>query len=136
MKKISVSALCRTGVIAAIYFCISVVFAPISFGAVQVRVSEALTILPTLSPLGIYGVTIGCLLTNIYGISTGANVLGAADVFFGTMATFVSALLTYKLRNVNFKGFPLLSTLPPIIINAAVVGAELSFALMGSAFDS
>ena len=135
MKKISLFSLCRISLIAALYFCISFAFAPISFGVIQVRISEALTILPAISPLGIWGVTIGCALTNLYGISTGANILGAADVFFGTFATLLAALATRKLAKTTFKGLPILATLPPIIINAIVVGAELSFAIVGSVFN-
>ncbi len=129
MKKISVNSLCRVSLIAALYFCISLVFAPISFGNIQMRIAEALTILPAVSPLGILGVTIGCALANLYGAFTGANILGIMDVLFGTLATLIAALLTRGLRNVTFKGLPIAATIPPIIINAVVVGAELAFVI-------
>ena len=131
MKKISTNALCRVSLIAALYFCVSLVFAPISFGNIQMRIAEALTILPALSPLGVPGVTIGCALANLYGAFTGANILGIMDVFFGTLATFIAALLTRMLRNITFKGLPIASTLPPIIVNAIVIGAELAFVIGG-----
>lgn len=132
MKKISTNALCRVSLIAALYFCISLVFAPISFGNIQMRIAEALTILPALSPLGVLGVTIGCALANLYGAFTGANILGIMDVLFGTLATLVAAILTRMLRKITFKGLPIVSTLPPIIVNAIVVGAELAFVIGGT----
>lgn len=131
MKKISVRDLCRQSLIAAAYFAISLVFLPLSFGPVQVRIAEGLTLLPILSPLSIWGVTVGCALTNTYGIAAGTNILGAADMFFGTGATFVAAMLTRKLSNIRWFGLPILATLPPILINALVIGAELTFMMTG-----
>ncbi|MEG1774740.1 MAG: QueT transporter family protein [Oscillospiraceae bacterium] len=131
MKKISAKALARCGVIAALYVVISVLLLPITFGMMQVRVSEALTLLPVLSPLGVWGVTIGCLLTNAYGVAAGANILGAADLLFGTAATLAAALATRGLRRIRCCGLPVASALPPILINAAVIGAELTFAETG-----
>ena len=66
-KKYSALYLAQSGAIAAIYVVLTMVFRPISFGAVQVRVSEALTLLPVLSPVAVAGVTVGCLLTNAWG---------------------------------------------------------------------
>ena len=127
MKKISPKKICRISLIAALYLALSVFFAPIAFGNVQMRVSEALTILPVLSPLGVPGVTIGCLLANLYGAFTGANILGFMDVFFGTTATFISAILTRLMRKTVIKGLPIVPAIPTVIINAIVVGAELSY---------
>ena len=135
MKKSSARNLCRISLTAAIYFCLSVAFAPISFGSVQMRVSEALTILPAMSPMGIWGVTLGCLISNLYGAFTGANILGILDVIFGTTATFLAALLSYFLRKVMIFKMPVFSALPPIIINAVVIGAELSYVTSGSLFS-
>ena len=64
MKKISPTDLSRCSMMAALYAAVSIVLLPISFGAVQVRLSEALTILPVYTPLGVWGVTLGCLITN------------------------------------------------------------------------
>lgn len=76
MKKISVRTLTRCAVIAALYAAVSIAMLPLAFGAVQARVSEALTLLPVLTPLAVPGVTIGCLITNAYGVAAGANILG------------------------------------------------------------
>lgn len=82
-------------------------------GAVQARVSEALTLLPVLTPLAVPGVTIGCLITNAYGVAAGANILGAADILLGTAATLAAALLTRALRRFTVFGLPLPASLPP-----------------------
>ncbi len=123
--------LARAGMIAAIYFALGIAFLPINFGAVQVRIPEALTLLPVLTPLGIYGVTIGCAITNFYGLAMGANILGAADIVIGSAATLVAAIMSYQLRGYRFKGMPLLAAIPPILVNAIVIGGELCFAITG-----
>ncbi len=126
MKKISVRSLTRGGVIAALYAACSIALAPISFGLVQLRVSEALTLLPVLTPTAVAGVTVGCLITNAWGVAAGANILGAADVLLGTAATLAAALMTRRLRK-----HPLLAAVPPVVCNAVVIGAELTFAETG-----
>lgn len=135
MKKISPKDLSRCSMMAALYAAVSIVLLPISFGAVQVRLSEALTILPVYTPLGVWGTTLGCLITNAYGVSVGANILGAADIVIGTSATLVAALMTRWLRNFRIKGMPVAATLPPILVNAVVIGAELTFAETGKIFS-
>jgi len=126
MKKISTRSLVQASLIAAAYTVVSIALAPISFGAVQVRVSEALTLLPVWSPVAVVGVSVGCLLTNAWGVAAGANILGAADILLGTLATLSAALLTRALRK-----RPLLAALPPVLVNAVVIGAELAFAETG-----
>lgn len=115
------------GLIASLYTVLGILFAPITYGPVQVRLGEALTLLPVFGGKStIWGVTIGCLLTNIYGAITGANILGSVDIFVGTSATLVAALLTYAFRNIKIKGVPFVSALPPVIVNALVIGLELT----------
>ncbi len=132
MQKKSLRSLAAGGVIAAAYAALSLVLAPLTFGAVQCRVSEALTLLPVASPASIWGVSLGCLITNAVGAGTGANFLGALDILFGTAATVAAALATRALGRFRFKGLPVLSALPPILINAAVIGAEWCWAATGS----
>lgn len=116
--------------IAAAYTAIGIVLLPLSFGAVQVRISEALTLLPVFSPLGIWGVTLGCAITNAIGFASGANILGALDIVFGTLATLIAAVMSYRLRDIRFFGLPILSAIPPVILNAVVIGMELTYFLM------
>ncbi len=132
MRKTSTNKLARIALIAALYAALSLALAPLSFGMMQVRVSEALTLLPVIMPGAIVGVTVGCFVTNLVGVFTGANILGVLDVFFGTLATFCAAVCTYRLRNVRAKGLPLLAAVPPIVINAVVVGAQLTFVTVGT----
>lgn len=78
----------RAAVIAAVYSVLTILLAPLSYGPVQIRFSEALTILPLLFPEAVIGVTVGCLIANIFnGMWT--------DMVFGTLATFTAAVLTY-----------------------------------------
>ena len=84
--------------IAAVYCAVSLLLLPLSFGAVQVRVSEALTLLPVLSPDAIVGVTLGCALTNALGSS-----MGLIDVVVGTSATLIAALMSWALRKARVR---------------------------------
>lgn len=136
MNKISSRNLTRCAMIAALYAVISIAFLPISFGAVQARISEALTLLPVLTPLGIIGVTLGCLITNAYGVAAGANILGAADIVIGTAATLIAALMTRGLRKYRIKGIPVLASIPPVVINAVIIGTELTYAETSSSSNS
>ena len=104
--------------IAAIYAVLTVALAPISYQAVQVRVAEALTVLPFFSTLSIPGLFVGCLVANLLGLLfTG---LGWYDVVFGSLATLLAAYLTSKMPR------PFLAPIPPIVVNALVVGAYVS----------
>ena len=120
-KKLSVRRLVRCAVIAAVYVVVCLVLAPFSYGAVQVRVAEALCLLPVFGAEYIIGVTLGCLLANLLGST-------AIDVVFGTLATLMACLVTYKLRNVRIKGLAIPASLPPVIFNMIIVGAfEITF---------
>ena len=80
-------ALTRAGIIGAVYVVLTMALFPLSFGAVQVRISEGLTLLPLIFPESVLGLTVGCLISNLFGN-------GVIDVVFGTLATFLSAILT------------------------------------------
>lgn len=95
----------------------------LAFGPVQLRLSEVLTILPVFTPAAIPGLAVGCFISNIGSF----NVI---DMVFGTLATLAAAFLTYYLRNVKFKGVPFLALLPPVIINAVVIGFEIAIFFM------
>ena len=108
--------LARAGIIGAIYVGLSLLFYPISYGGVQVRISEGLSLLPLVFPEAIWGLSIGCLISNLFGN-------GPLDIIFGTLATLVSSLLTYiigkTVKNTPLKIF--LGGLFPVVINAVVV---------------
>ena len=105
----------QAGIIGAIYAVLTIVFAPISYGQIQVRISEALTILPFFTPAAIPGLFVGCLIANLYGG------LGLVDIAFGSLASLLSAYLAYRIRKYKF-----MVPLPAIIINGIVVGIILN----------
>ena len=123
-KSAAIRRLTSGALIAAAYTAVSLALAPLSFGYSQIRVSEALTLLPLFSPSAVWGVTLGCAITNAAGAAMGAN-FGVADVLLGTLATLAAALLTARLNRPRIAGLPLLAPLPPVVLNALVVGWEL-----------
>ncbi len=118
MKNKSVLFMTQAAMIATIYVVLTVVFAPFSFGQVQVRISEALTILPFFTPAAIPGLYIGCLIGNIIG---GAIL---PDIIFGSFATLIGAAFTYLLR----KQSKFLAPIPPIAANTIIVPFVLYYA--------
>jgi uncharacterized membrane protein len=102
--------------IAALYAALTIILAPISYGPIQVRVAEALTVLPYVLPQAIPGLYIGCMTANIWGG------LGPVDIFGGSAVTLIAALLTFHLRHYNK---PWLAPLPPVVLNAVAVGCYL-----------
>ncbi len=102
----------QAAIIAALYVVITYFVAAFNLasGAIQVRISEALTILPVFTPAAIPGLFIGCLLANTL---TGAVIW---DIIFGSLATLIATIGTYLLRKTKF-----LYTLPPVLSNAIIV---------------
>ncbi|MCI8783130.1 MAG: QueT transporter family protein [Dorea sp.] len=117
MKKPNTAFLSQAAMIAAVYVVLTYVFAPFSFGEIQVRIAEALTILPLFTPAAVPGLFIGCLIGNILG---GAIL---PDIVFGSIATLIGAFGTYLLRN----QLPVLAPLPPILANTVIVPFILHF---------
>ncbi len=120
--------LTRAAVIAAIYAALSLLLAPLSFGPIQLRPAEALTVLAASSPAAGIGVTIGCFLTNL------ASPYGMIDIVFGTLATGIAAVASYASRKFTFKGLPILSALCPVIFNGIIIGGVLTYTITGG-FD-
>lgn len=118
MNKNKVSVLSQAAMIAALYVALTYVFQPISFGEVQVRFAEALTILPVFTSAAVPGLYVGCLLGNLLG--------GAVlpDVVFGSLATLLGAVGTRLLR----KAHPVLAVVPPIVSNMLIVPFVLRYA--------
>ena len=88
MKSKNTMFLVQAATIGAIYVVLTLLFAPLSYGEVQVRFSEALTILPYFTPAAIPGLFVGCILSNLLG--------GAipVDIIFGSIATLIGAVFT------------------------------------------
>lgn len=125
MKSNNVRGMTEAAVIAALYAVLTLCFAPLSYGPVQFRISEALTILPILTPTAVPGLVLGCLVSNILGMSTGVTL--PIDIFFGTAATLAAAVVTRLARNaVKIGNVPVISLISPVFFNGIIVGAELS----------
>ena len=107
----------QAAMIAAIYVVLCIAFAPISYGAIQVRVAEALTILPYFTPAAIPGLFIGCLIANLAGGSI------MIDIVIGSLATLLGAIGTWLLR----KKSRYLAPLPPILTNTLLVPYVLRY---------
>lgn len=110
MKESKVLFMTQAALIAAVYVILCIVFAPISFGEIQVRVAEALTVLPFFTPAAIPGLFIGCFLSNMIA----GNIM--MDMVFGSLATLLGALGTWYLRDHRIMGL-----FPPILSNILIV---------------
>ena len=117
MKTNKVLFMTQAAMIAAIYVVLCLVFEPISYGAIQTRVAEALTVLPFFTPAAIPGLFIGCLIANMLG---GGIML---DVIAGSLTTLVAAYLTWMLRNKS----KYLASVPPVVLNALVIPWVLKY---------
>ncbi len=117
MKKKGLKYLIQGGIIAALYAGLTLLFQPISYGLGQVRISEALTILPFFTPAAVPGLFTGCVIANFFGG------FGWVDVVFGSLATLLAAYVTYKIKN------KWLAPLPSVLFNGMIVGIELAVLL-------
>lgn len=116
-KILNTKFLLKASVIGAIYGVLTIVLGPVSFGPLQIRISEALTILPAFTPAAVPGLFAGCVVANL------VSPYGIIDVICGSMATLFAAWLSYLLRNRWW-----LVPLPPVVVNAVVIGGMLHFA--------
>lgn len=114
-KLLTTRSVCLSAMIAALYAALTLLLAPISYGAIQCRISEAMTLLPLLLPQAIPGLAVGCLVANLL------SPVAIWDVLFGTLATLLAAIGTYALRKK-----PLLAALCPVVSNGLIVGTVLS----------
>lgn len=116
MKKQRTKGIALGAMVCAIYVLVTLVIKPIASGPIQVRISEALCVMPCFTPYAIPGLFLGCLIANLL---TGSLF---SDVIFGSIATLIGAIGTYLLRKNKY-----LATLPPIISNTIIVPFVLSY---------
>ncbi|NLT47861.1 MAG: QueT transporter family protein [Clostridiales bacterium] len=102
--------------IAAVYTALTLLLMPLSYGVMQIRISEALTVLPALTPAAIPGLFLGCFIANMLGPN------GMIDMVLGSSATLLAAITSYKLRS-----RPLLVPLPPVLANGLIIGPMLYY---------
>ena len=116
-KKERLLYLAQGGIIAALYTALTLIFAPISFAAVQVRIAECLSILPMFTSAAVPGLFIGCILGNLLGGAV------ATDIVFGSIATLIGAYAGYLLRKNRW-----LVPVPTVISNTLIIPFVLRYA--------
>lgn len=124
----------QAGVIAALYAAATLItmmlLQGLAWGPVQFRISEALCVVAALTPAGIPGLTVGCVIANVANmVISGTGALGLLDVVFGSAATFVGAVFCWRMRKrpaVAISGF--------VLANALIVPAYLPILLQGLGF--
>ncbi len=128
MKKQKSYFITEAAIIAALYVVLTLAINAVNLasGAIQVRISESLTILPYFTPAAVPGLTIGCLISNLIAGASGA--MNIFDVIFGTIATLLGAYGSYALRKHKW-----LVPLPPIISNTLIIPwiLHLSYGIPG-----
>lgn len=121
MKRFTTRQLTLTALVGALYVVLGYfgnIFS-LTFGVIQCRFSEALTVLPFLCPVTTWGLFIGCIITNIL------SPYGPLDMIFGSLATLLAGLLTARCKS------KWLAPLPPILCNAIIIPAVIAFQEVG-----
>ncbi len=111
----------RASLIAALYVALCLIFKPISYGPVQFRLSEIFCVLPIFLPEAVYGLFIGCFLSNFLG---GASI-ALLDTVLGSLTTLFAAYLTRLIFRKTGKMY--FALFPPVILNALIVGSYVPF---------
>ncbi len=114
-SKKSVDFIVRTAIVAALYAVLTFALAPISYGMIQFRLSEVMTLLAFINPVYIVGLTLGTLIANM------ASQLGMMDMVFGTLATFISVFLVSRTKNIW------IASLWPSIVNGVIIGSMIYY---------
>lgn len=119
--------LCEAGILAACYAVLTYLssFLGLAYGPMQLRLSEALCVLPVLTPAAVPGLAIGCALGNI------GSPYGPIDILVGGIATLAAALSARALRTVLWARSPFLSVLVSSLINALLIGMEICLVDLG-----
>lgn len=114
-RRLTSRYLCLSAVIAALYAALTMALPALSYGAVQCRLSEALTMLPLMLPQAVPGLFVGCVVANLL------SPVGLMDVLFGSLATLLAAVSVRALRH-----RPLLAAACPVVFNGVIVGLVIS----------
>lgn len=117
----SIIMLTRAALVAALYVALTYLSFGFASGAIQLRVSECLCVLPLFMPEAIIGLTVGCILSNLL---TGCVFW---DIIFGSFATLLGATFAYLLRGLPER-LKWMATIPTILSNALIVPAVLIYA--------
>lgn len=121
MRKFTTKELTLAALVAALYTVLSYfgnVFG-LTYGPIQCRFAEALCVLPFLFPSTVYGLFVGCLLTNLM------STVGALDIVLGSLATLLAAVWTRRMPH------RFLAPLPPVLCNGVIIGAMIAWYEVG-----
>lgn len=116
-KNIKTEFLVKSAVVAALYAALTMTLGFISYGPIQFRIAEVMTLLAFIDPLYIPGLVLGCAISNI------TSTIGIIDIIVGGLATLIAVYLIRKTKNL------FIASLWPTIINSIFVGAELYYVL-------
>ena len=122
MKKLTTRQIALNGIVAGLYAAITILTASFAYGNIQFRLSECLCVLVCFEPTLTVGLTLGCLIANLF------STVSVLDIVIGTAATLLACLLTVKIKRA------LLVPLPTIVCNAVIVGAMLAWVLAPDTF--
>jgi len=127
--QVNIRKIAFAGVVAALYAGLTIAIMPLSYGAVQLRLSEVLCILPFFFPTAVPGLFVGCIIANLL------SPYGMLDVVAGSLASLLAAICTMLIgrRSINqtsilVKAF---ACFPPVIFNAVIIGALIAFYMVG-----
>lgn len=113
-KKITTRQITACAIIAALYAALTIATSSFAYGPIQFRIAEALCILPFFAPVTTWGLFVGCFIANIF------SPVSSLDIIIGSMATLIACIWTSKIKN------KYLAPLPPVIVNAVMIGAMLA----------
>ncbi len=134
MKNPKAIKITQTAVIAAMYAALtyaqSFLLPGTTTAAVQFRASEALNVLALFTPAAIPGLTLGCIISNLYSIGQGLPL----DMIFGSLATLGATVCIYFLRNAKIKNYPFPAMLMPALWNGVIVGWEIEYFFIEGGF--
>ena len=132
MKNLTTRQLAAAAVVGAAYAALTMALAPISYGPIQMRVSEVLCVLPYFMPVTTWGLFIGCALANIISAA------GIWDVIFGSLATLGACLCIQALgrKDRSAQSWPriVLAALMPVVWNGVIIGAMLMWTVTDVVF--
>ena len=133
MKSFNLHRYVQASLIAALYCALTFAMYQMSFQSAQLRLSEALCVLPLFTTASIPGLTLGCAMANFIGFMTGANPAGAWDCLIGSGATLLAVISTYYIGKWVKDNVMrcILAPLPAVIFNAVIIGLELTMAFSG-----
>jgi uncharacterized membrane protein len=126
-SKTYIRKIAFAGIIAAIYAVLTLILAPISYGNVQFRIAEALTVLPFFFPITLPGIYVGVIIANLF------SQYGILDVVAGSSATLLAGLCTMYIGKISRESVATkaLACFPPVIFNAIIIGAVIAVSVAG-----